>query len=273
MGRRRALAIALTALVAATVSPALASADTTIDTTAVTPPVSFSAAFGAGARLGHTTSVAIRLRIGTALPPVTELRILTPGGLDLSTTELGVTACRSSAAEVREVLNPIEHNRCPANSLMAEGYATAGLLLSEERTILSEARIELHSGTSVDDKPGLLLTADAYNPARMQLTYAGYLYIPPSPFGVGLAIRVPQIPRLLFGSPVAMSSVDLVVGGSSIVYHRRVRGRNVAYHPGGVPLPTSCVPGQFRFRTILRFADGSRRSADAVVPCPAARAR
>jgi hypothetical protein len=269
MGRRRALAIALTALLAASVSPALATADTS----AVPSPVSFSAAFGADARLGHTTSVAIRLRVGTALPPVTELRILTPGGLDLSTTELGVTACRSSAAEVREVLNPIEHDRCPANSLMAEGYATAGLLLSEERTIFSEARIELHSGTSVDDKPGLLLTADAYNPARMQLTYAGYLYIPPAPFGVGLAIRVPQIPRLLFGSPVAMSSVDLVVGGSSIVYHKRVHGREVAYHPGGVPLPTSCRPGQFRFRTILRFADGSRRAADAVVPCPVAGAR
>jgi hypothetical protein len=262
MSRRHAFASVLAALVAAFAAPAFA--------TAATPPVSFAAAFGTDARLGATTSVDIHLRVASALPPVTELRILTPGGLDLSTTELGIAACRPSEVQVREVLNPIEHHRCPENSLMATGYATAGLLLSEERTIFSSALIELHSAASIDDKPGLLLTADAFNPARMQLTYAGYLYIPPAPFGVGLAIRVPQIPRLLFGAPLAMSSVDLVVGGSSITYHKVVHGRGVAYHPGGVPLPESCVPGQFRFRTILRFADGSRRTADAVVPCPPA---
>ncbi|MCW2982881.1 MAG: hypothetical protein JWR63_451, partial [Conexibacter sp.] len=236
-----------------------------------TPPIRFGVELGDGARLGHRTEMTLDLHVSAAMAPTTEVRLLTPAGITLSDTRLGATSCRRPAAEIRDVQGPVRHGRCPANSLMGTGTATAGLLLNEEQTIFGAAAIELHAGASVDDKPGLLVTADTYNPVRMQLTYAGYIYVPPDAFGIGLALFVPALPHPPFGAPVALATLHLVVGRSSITYHRTVRGRSVPYHPGGIPLPPACTPGGFRFRAILRFADGARRSADAIVPCPPAR--
>jgi hypothetical protein len=240
---------------------------------AAADPVRFAVGFSPEARLGRPTAMRIDLRLAPSLGVVNDVRLLTPPGLTLSDSRLGVAACRRPLLEVAEVMNPVQHRRCPANSLIGTGTATAGLLLSEEETIFGAATIELHAGASVDDKPGLLITADTYHPARMQLTYVGYLYVPPPAFGLGLAIVIPAIPKPPFGAQVALSTFHLAVGLPSITYSKIVRGRRVAYHPGGIPLPTTCPRGGFRFRAILRFADGTRRTADSVVACPRAPSR
>jgi hypothetical protein len=233
-------------------------------------PVRFAAAFSDGARLGRSTAINVDLKIDRSLPPVNEVRVLTAAGLDLAGSRLGVASCRRPRIEVDEVMNPVQHARCPANSLIAVGTATAGLLLSEEETIFGDAAIELHTGAPVDDKPGLLISADTYHPARMQLTYVGYLYVPPAAFGLGLAIKIPQIPDPPFGAQIALSTFHLSVGQASITYNKMARGHRVSYHPGGIPLPDHCPHEGFRFRAILRFIDGSRRAVDATVPCPPA---
>ena len=227
--------------------------------------------FSDQARLGRSTPMEISLGIDHRLAPVNEIRILTPPGLTLVTSRLGLVPCARPAVEVLRVMNAVQHRRCPADSLMGTGSATAGLLLSEAETIAGAAFIELHAGPPVGDKPGLLIFADTYHPARMQLTYAGYLYVPPPAFGLGLAIEIPALPRLPFDSEIALSNFHLVVGSSSITYNKIVHGRRVAYHPGGIPLPDRCPPGGFRFRAIVRFADASRRTVDTRVPCPSAR--
>jgi hypothetical protein len=234
-------------------------------------PVRFGVTFGASARLGDDTPMVLDLRVDRSLAPVTEFRLLTPPGVTLADSGLGAAECRRPQMEITRVMGPVEHGRCPANSLLGVGTATAGLLLSEEQTLFGAAVIELHAGSPVGGKPGLLVTADAYRPVRIQLTYAGYLYVPSGPFGVGLAILVPAIPRPPFGAPVALSRLRLTVGGASIRYHRSARGRRTWYRPGGIPLPDACPRAGFRFRAILRFADATRRSADATAPCPARR--
>jgi hypothetical protein len=260
--RSRLLPLWLTVLAALLVLPGVA--------VAATAPVSFRVAFDRGARLGGDTSLHLSVHVAPRLAPVTELRVLTPNGLEFSSSQLGVASCRRPAVEVVRVMSPIHHNRCPANSLMATGEATAGLVFNEFQTVYSVANVELHAGPSVDDRPGLLLTADAYNPGRIQLTYAGYIYVPPEPFGVGLALKVRPIPSPPFGAPLALSTVDLVVGQSSLVYHKLRHGREVEYHPGGIPLASTCPAGGFRFRLVTRLVDGTRYATDAVVPCPLA---
>jgi hypothetical protein len=235
---------------------------------AASAPVALNVGFGHDARLGANTSMTIDLRVDTRLGPVTEFRLLTPSGVTLTSSQLGAAACDRPASEIVRVMGPVQHHRCPANSLLGTGSATAGLLLDADKPTFGAGFIELHAGASVADKPGLLVTVDTYHPARIQLTYAGYLYIPPAPFGVGLAILVPLIPHPPFGADVALATLHLTVGARTIVYHRQVRGRRVAYHPGGIPLPDACPRGGFRFRAILRFADGSRRQVDSVVRCP-----
>jgi hypothetical protein len=236
---------------------------------AAPPPVRFAVAFGGSARLGDDTPVIVDLHVDGSLAPVTEFRLLTPPGVSLADSRLGAAECRRPQVEITRVMGPVEHQRCPGNSLLGVGTATAGLRLNEEQTLLGTAVIELHAGAPFGDKPGLLVTADTYRPVRLQLTYAGYLYAPPGPFGVGLAILVSAIPRPPFGAPVALSRLRLKVGGASIRYRRSVHGRWTSYRPGGIPLPDACPRGGFRFRAILRFADATRRSADAFAPCPA----
>jgi hypothetical protein len=231
-------------------------------------PIAFAVDFTYNARLGHVTPMTLDVAIDPSYAPLTEFRLLTPAGVSLIDSRLGASTCRRPQSEIERVTSPVNHHRCPANSLMGTGTATAGLLLNEEQTLFGAARIELHSGGTVDGKPGLIVTADTYNPARLQLTYAGYLYVPPEPFGTGMAIMVHAIPRPPFGAPVALSTIALTVGDPSITYHRTVGGRVESYHPGGIPLPASCPAGGFRFRAILRFADGTRRSVDSYTPCP-----
>jgi hypothetical protein len=253
---RGALAVCLALLAA---SPACAAASA---------PVGLAMRFGDDARLGAAASVSLALHVDSSLPPVTEFRLLTPASLSLSASRLGAASCHWPASEIARVMGPVSHRVCPPNSLIATGSATAGLQLSPDETIFGAGLIELHAGASVDDKPGLLVTVNTYNPIRVQLTYAGYLYVPPAPFGVGMAIRVPLIPKPPFGAPVALSHLQLAIGRDTITYYRHVGGRRVAYHPGGIPLPDACPRGGFRFRVVLRFADGARRTADAVVACP-----
>jgi hypothetical protein len=238
---------------------------------AAQPPVRLAVGFSDGARLGQSTAININLSVDHRLAPVNEVRLLTPSGLTLAASRLGIVPCRRPAFEVINVLNAVAHGRCPANSLIGSGSATAGLRLSELETLSGAAFIELHAGPSIDDKPGLLITADTYHPARMQLTYAGYLYVPPPAFGLGLAIRIPSLPHLPFDSEIALTNFRLVVGSPSITYNKMAHGKRLVYHPGGVPLPAACPRSGFRFRAIVRFADASRRTADTSVPCPSRR--
>jgi hypothetical protein len=238
---------------------------------ATSSPVRFTVKFADGARLGHDTPLILDLQIGGSLDPVTDLRLLTPAGLTLANSRLGAAECRRPQSEFTRVMSPVLHERCPANSLLGTGTAIAGLVFSEEQTLFGTAVIELHAAPPVKGKPGLLVTADTYDAVRLQLTYGGYFYVPPPAFGLGLAIMVPAVPNPPFGAPLAVSRLRLTVGGSSIRYHRLVHGRQRSYRPGGIPLPDTCPSGGFRFRAILRFADATRRSIDAVTPCPARR--
>jgi hypothetical protein len=237
-------------------------------------PIGFAVEFAYDARLGHLTPMTLHVAIDPSYRPLIDFRLLTPAGISLADSRLGATACRRPQREIANVMSPVRHDRCPGNSLMGTGTATAGLLLDPSLTIFGAAKIELHSGGTVDGKPGLLVTADTYNPARVQLTYAGYLYVPPEPFGTGMAIKVSRIPHPPFGAPVALSTIDLTVGAASITYRRSSR-RGDLYRPGGIPLPAVCPAGGFRFRAILRFAEdadgfgvGERRAVDSVAPCP-----
>lgn len=240
---------------------------------AATSPVRFDVRFAGDARLGRDTSVTLGLRVDPGLAPVTEFRVLTPAGIDLALSRLGAQSCRRPASAVADVLGPVVEEPCPANALMGTGVATANLVFDREESFPGAGRVSLFAGASVKDHPGLVAIVNTYNPARMQLTYAGYLYVPPPAFGLGIALLVSPIPEPPFGAPVALSTFTMTIGGPSITYVRTRAGRRQSYHPGGIPLPDRCSSRGFRFRVILRLADGSRRMADDRVPCPAAARR
>ena len=189
---------------------------------------------------GATTSLDIRLRVAPGLPMVTEVRILTPAGIDLSSSGLGLAMCRRPQQLITTVMNAVDRRPCPVNALMGTGAATAELRFDPEEIFDGAAQLAVYSGESVADKPGLVVVADANRPVRTQLTYRGYLYIPPPEFGVGMAIQVLPVPQPPFGAPVALSSFRLVVGLPDLRYVRKAGGRSVSYHPRAIPLPALC---------------------------------
>lgn len=258
MRRGAAVAVGLWLLLAVTAS---ASASAT--------PLHFSVALGDGARLGASTSVTLALRVSDQLPPVTEVRLFTPVGIDLNDSGLGLATCLRPEAELRDVMHAVVHRSCPGNALMGTGRATAQLRFDPLEVYSAEAQLRLYAGRSVGDKPGLLVLADAFRPVRTQLSYRGYLYVAPPGFGLGMALQVLPIPDPPFGAPVALSTFRLTVGGAGLRYVRRAHGRRTRYRPRAIPLPRSCPSGGFRFRAIVRFADGQRIAEDARAPCPA----
>lgn len=240
-----------------------------------------SASFGDGARLGAPTSIAIEVAVAPGLAKVSEVRVLTPAGLDLVSSELGMATCAQPKAVVLKVMDRARRDPCPGNALMGTGQARAELRFDYEEIFDGAARIALYSGDTVEDKPGLVVIADSYRPIRSQLTYEGYLYVPPPGFGLGLAIRVRPVPRPPFDAPVALSSFGITIGDPSLTYVKTEGGRRVAYHPRAIPLPRECPAGGFHFRVKLRLADaltgealgGQQLTADTRVPCPRAGGR
>jgi hypothetical protein len=230
--------------------------------------LTFRASFGEGARLGAPTSLALSGTVDPALTPLTSLRLLTPAGIDLASSGLGIASCHRPASEIAAVMVPPTSTApCPPNSTMGTGSATAALLV--EPAASGTASLTLHSADAVEDKPGLVVIADTYNPARFHLAYQGYLYVPPPQFGVGVAILVPQIPALPFGVPIALTRFRLSIGDPHIMYTKKAHGRTVRYRPRSITLPQHCPrSGGLRFRLIARFPDGARRQTDAVAPCP-----
>jgi hypothetical protein len=255
---RRAAPAILAVLAALLLTAASAAAD----------PVRFAAAFGPGARLGASTSMSVTLAVPDSLPPVTEVRLLTPAGIDLGASGLGVATCDRPQTEIDDVMHFAVKAPCPGNALMATGAVTAQLRFDPLEIHSATAQLQVFAGPTFADKPGLVIIADAFHPVRTQLTYRGYLYVPPPEFGVGLVIKVATIPRPPFGIPVALSSFGLTVGGSSLRYARTVHGRRTFYQPHAIPLPDTCPAAGFRFRAIVRFQNGQREVADARVACP-----
>jgi hypothetical protein len=271
-GVRRALtgALLLLLLLAAAAGPAGAA------TTKHEPPVGFKVAFGDGAHLGASTALDIRLRVSSKMPLVNEVRLLTPAGIDLSSSGLGRAECRRPAPLILAVMNLVDRRPCPVNALMGSGVATAELRFDPQEVFDGAAQLAVYAGETYEDKPGLIVIANAHRPVRTQLTYQGYLYIPPPDFGVGMAIKVKAIPQPPFGAPVALASFHMVIGAPGLRYVRKAHGRSESYHPRAIPLPGRCPAGGFRFRAIVRFdADpalghpkAERHVADAIVPCP-----
>jgi hypothetical protein len=239
-------------------------------TAAAAPAVSFTVAFDRGAQPGGSTALTVDLKIDVARfpTPVTQLRLLMPRGLEITSSGLGLATCAPPSSTFADVLIGGRGLRdCPKNAVLAHGTVTAAILLSAQRTIPADGVVTLFAGAPRGDRPGLVAYVVPRHPVRAQLAYGGQLFSAPPPFGVGMQIDVPPIRDNPLNAPVALTGMHLGIGAQDVVYRRHAHGKVVKYRPGGVPLPERCPRGGFRFRALLRFADGRRASRDAAVGC------
>lgn len=235
------------------------------------PAVRLTARLGAGARLGRSAPLSIGLHVDRrrVVSTLTDVRILTPTDLDLTRSSLGAAACRRPESDFERVrIENVVPVGCPGNALLGSGTAAADLRFSAGQAIPGSGQLRLFTGAAVDGRPGLVVLVATVHPIVTQLVYGGYLYTAPQPYRLAMRIRIPAMADPPFGSPVALVGLQMTIGGDDIVYTRRERGHRIRFAPGGIPLPERCPRGGFPFRALLRFDDGSRRTADAIAPCP-----
>jgi hypothetical protein len=259
----------LAVLAAVALCCAAAAQPTGAQTAATT--VKLDVAFDRDAHLGQSTAIAFDLDVDARAAPAAmiDLTVRVPAGIDFATSGLGVATCRPAARDLLDVLARGHDLRpCSDNAVLGRGRATAAIYYSAEQTVAASGSITLYNGPPVGDRPGVVAYVRAQHPIRSQLVYAGGLFDAPRPFGLGMSLTLPALPNSPFGAPISVAQLTFTLGGDNIIYHELADGRRRSYRPGGLPLPTRCPRGGFRFRATVTFADSSSRSGATAVPCP-----
>ncbi len=246
------------ALLACACLPAAAGAATTEKATLQT---SFSPD-----RLGATTTIGFSFTLSTAEglapPPLTNIDLHMPTGMNYADTNLGLSICQPEQLQKEGLAG------CPVNSRLGAGNANvevpfgngAGHELPE---------IEAVMGPSNNGNIVVLFYANGKTPVSAQLVFRGEVQPASGIFGSQLTTAVPAIPSVPDGPNVSIISVKATIGPQGLTYTKHVHGRLVHFRPTGIGVPEHCPHGGFPFSASFTFEDGSTASASTTVPCPA----
>jgi hypothetical protein len=201
---------------------------------------------------------------GAAPPPLTEMDLRMPAGMNYTTTTLGLATCQPAALVAKGLAG------CPANSRL--GYGSANVEVPFGVGAGHEIpEIQAVSGPSPKGNLTVLFYANGLYPVYAQLAFSGEVLPDSGRFGSQLATTVPLITSVPGGPDVSVLSVTSTIGPSHLTYYKHVHGRLVSFHPRGVSVPERCPRGGFPFAAEFTFLDGSHTSAQTTVPCPPAR--
>jgi hypothetical protein len=264
--RRRAVRGALSALSAAAALAAM------VGSALAAEPIRASTRFDPDAALGSASAVEVSLHIdrSAAREPLDEVRFAYPRGLGVVSSGLGLAACTRPASDfVKVLISAPRLGGCSPNAVMGIGTARALVKLTTGGQVIPEyASVTLLSGALERGRLGLVAYVDGRHPFGGKLAFAGDVRDLPAPYGGELTVRLPAIPGIADLATIYVVDMQLTIGSHAIRYYERRGGRRVAYHPQGVLLPSACPAHGFRFRVGLGFADGTRRTATSLAPCP-----
>jgi hypothetical protein len=79
--------------------------------------------------------------------------------------------------------------------------------------------------------------------------------------------EVPIIPSLPGAADVSVGHLSSSFGPEGLTYYRLLAGREVAFKPRGVTVPSSCPHGGYPFAGEFTFQDGTHLTAHSTAPC------
>jgi len=215
--------------------------------------------------LGAGTTIIFGFTIATtaglAPSPLTEINLLYPANLGITTSGLGLATC---SAPVLEALGP---EGCPADSRMGYGSALVEVPFGPE-IIEETAHSETFMAPVQNGNLGLLFYAEGPAPILAQLVFPGTVQPAPAPYGGQLDTSLPLVPSVPGAPDVAIVRLRSTIGSLHLTYYRHIRGVNVPYHPTGIILPSTCPRHGFPFAAHFRFQNGEHANAHTTVPCP-----
>ncbi|HLM84769.1 MAG TPA: hypothetical protein VK272_01130 [Solirubrobacteraceae bacterium] len=221
-------------------------------------------------RLGASTTISFGFHIATseglAPPPLTNVDLRMPAGINYASTTLGLAVCQPSVLLADGLAG------CSPNARLGFGSAYvevpfgsgSGHEIPEIQALMGPP----HNGNLV-----VLFYANGQTPVDAQLVFSGEVLPAYGSYGSQLAAVVPPIASVPGGPDVSVISLKSTIGPSQLTYYRHSHGRRVPFHPVGVSVPERCPRGGFPFSAEFQFQDGSRTSASTSVPCPPHRQR
>lgn len=228
-----------------------------------------TAGLGHSARLGQPSPIRLGLEIDDRLAPLRQIELRFPDGFGISTSGLGLAACRPTAEVIRAIVLPSTGGLggCSPNAVIGLGSALADVRI-DTMTIPELAEVTVLTGSVTGaERLRLIYYVDGRHPFGARLVFAGTLAEARPPWGGTISLVVPSIPTLPSGATLALRRLRVSIG-ERVSYYKRRGGRRVAYRPRAVEVPVRCPRRGFRFRARLVFSDGYRTSSDATVPCP-----
>jgi hypothetical protein len=231
---------------------------------AVTEKATLHAAFRPD-KLGAPTTIAFEFELetseGLAPPPLDNIELKIPAGVNYTTTTLGLAICEPQRLQEKGV------EGCSPNSRIGYGKAFvevpfgtgSGQELPEIQAVMGPP----HNGNMV-----VLFYANGTTPVSAQLVFSGEVLPAGGVFGSQLDTAVPPVPSVPDGPDVSIVRVQTTIGPEHITYYKHVHGQLVPFAPVGVSVPERCPHGGFPFSANFTFDDGSHASTSTTVPCP-----
>jgi hypothetical protein len=213
--------------------------------------------------LGQAATVDLDIKVvapGALPPPLAEVSLRYPAGLGIALSGVGINTC---PAQRLESSGP---KACPADSLMGTGSAVTALqvgpqILHEETTVTVVRAPERNGHLA------MFFYAAGTEPVIARALFIGELLPANQPFGGRIRIMIPPITALP-GQYIGIERLHLVLAPPWLTYYERIRGKTIAYHPKGIPLPTVCPHGGFPFSATFVFLNGLEAKTDTRVSCP-----
>jgi hypothetical protein len=214
-----------------------------------------------GQRTTITLAVSIRGPGGGPPSPVRSFNLRLPPNMGLATTSLGQASCEPAALIASGI------GGCSSNARVGYGTASAVVPVGSQN-VHEKASLDAVIGPAAENRVEVLWYVQAGQPVFAQLVLPSVLEEAGPPYGEELAVTVPLVQAWPEGPDLALETFNSTIGPAGLLYHRKVAGETVAFHPRGIRIPQVCPVGGYRFAAVLSFQDGTQTSTTYRVPCP-----
>lgn len=246
-----------------TVRPSTARPGSSVNAVDPTTTAQLSAAFSPY-KLGHRTTLqftfAFSSPAGQMPPPLVEMQLRYPRGLNLFLNDLGIRRC---SEETLEAGGP---TACPRDSVMGYGVVRTGIVLGDT-PIEESSPITIFRAPEQAGHFALLFFAEGSHPVITNVIFSGLLLSAQEPFGGQVRIGVPLVETLPGAPYVSVLHLHATIGPRELTYYRNVSGVSLAYKPRGILLPPTCHSNGFPFAANFVFSDGTQARTRTTVPC------
>lgn len=230
---------------------------------AVISPAGAGAATGASMRpsllpdrLGVSSALTLAFRFSggsEGVPaPLQSMAVRLPAGLAVELRRAGI--CAKGRLQSHGLAG------CPASSLIGRGHGVMQVHAGSQ-LLGEEVSIAAFRGPTRGAHQTVELLVQGETPLDESTVNSGVLGGDRAPYGSQLTLSFPPVPTLVLEPDASFSALSLTLGGVG----RSPRAHTAA---AAIRVPRSCPAGGFPFAASFAFADGSKPSVSATVPCP-----